>query len=63
MGKKQFNQKQKLEILKSAEKVGPKEAAKLAQIHYTTVYQWQRMLEALGEEGFLSGHEFPLRDA
>lgn len=54
MGTKQFSQKQKLEILKSAEKVGPKEAANLAQIHYTTVYQWQRMLDALGEEGFLA---------
>jgi len=54
MGKKRFNQKQKLEILKSAEKVGTRQAAKLAHIHYTTVYQWQRMLEALGEEGFLS---------
>jgi len=54
MGKKQFNQKQKLEILKSAGKVGLKEAANLAQVHYTTVYQWQRMLDALGEEGFLA---------
>ncbi|MHC4639111.1 MAG: integrase core domain-containing protein [Planctomycetota bacterium] len=54
MGKKQFNQKQKLEILKSAEKVGLKDAAKVAQIHYTTVYQWQRVLDALGEEAFLS---------
>ena len=54
MGKKQFNQKQKLEILKSAKKVGPKEAADMAQIHYTTVYQWQNKLDALGEEGFLA---------
>ena len=54
MGKKHFNQKQKLEILKSAKKLGPKEAADLAQIHYTSVYQWQKMLDALGEEGFLA---------
>lgn len=54
MDKKQFDQKQKLEILKSAKKVGPKEAANTAQVHYTTVYQWQRILDALGEEGFLA---------
>jgi transposase InsO family protein len=54
MGTKQFDQKQKLEILKSAEKVGPKEAGNLAKVHYTTIYQWKRMLDALGEEGFLA---------
>lgn len=54
MGRKHFNQKQKLEILKSAKKVGLKEAADMAQIHYTTVYQWQKMFDALGEEGFLA---------
>ena len=46
MGRKHFNQKQKLEILKSAKKVGLKEAADMAQIHYTTVYQWQKMFDA-----------------
>jgi len=54
MGKKHFDQRQKLEILESAKKVGIKEAANIAQIHYTTVYQWQKMFEALGEEGFLA---------
>jgi transposase InsO family protein len=54
MGSKQFNQEQKLVILKSAEKVGFKEAADIPGIHYTTVYQWQNKLEALGEEGFLA---------
>jgi transposase InsO family protein len=54
MGKKHFNQKQKLDILKSAKKVGPKEAADMAEIHYTSVYQWQKRLDALGEEGFLA---------
>lgn len=54
MGSEHFNQEQKLTILKSAEKVGIKEAADMTGIHYTTVYQWQNMLDALGEEGFLA---------
>jgi transposase InsO family protein len=54
MGTKRFDQKQKLAVLKSASRVGIKEAARLAEIHYTSVYQWQRRLDALGEEGFLA---------
>lgn len=54
MGRKQFDQKQKLAVIRGAEKVGIKEAARVAEIHYTSVYQWQRQLEALGEEGFLT---------
>jgi len=54
MGSKRFNQEQKLAVLKSASKVGMKEGARVAEIHYTSVYQWQRQLEALGEEGFLA---------
>ena len=53
MGKKRFDQKQKLKILESASKVGFKEASELAGIHYTAVYRWRNKLEALGEEGFL----------
>lgn len=54
MGKKRFSQKQKLSVLKSANKLGIKEAARLAKVHYTTVYEWKHQLEALGEEGFLA---------
>lgn len=54
MGTKRFDQKQKLAVLKSASRVGIKEAARLAGIHYTSIYQWQRRLDALGEEGFLA---------
>ena len=54
MSIKRFDQEKKLKILESASKVGLKEAADLAGIHYTTVYQWQRKLEALGKEGFLA---------
>lgn len=54
MGKKRFSQKQKLSVLKSASKLGIKEAARLAEVHYTTVYEWKHQLEALGEEGFLA---------
>jgi putative transposase len=54
MGKKRFSQEQKLSVLKGASKLGIKEAARLAEVHYTTVYEWKHQLEALGEEGFLS---------
>ena len=51
---KQFDQRQKLAILQSAKKVGIKEAAHMAGVHYTSVYQWRRRFEAMGEEAFLS---------
>jgi putative transposase len=54
MGSKRFDQKQKLAVLKSASRVGIKEAARLSGIHYTSVYEWQRRLDALGEEAFLA---------
>lgn len=54
MGSKQLRQEQKLAILKSARQVGIKDAARRAEVHYTTVYQWQHQLEALGEEAFLA---------
>lgn len=49
-----FNQEQKLTILKSAKEVGIKEAASLSGIHYSTIYQWQSKLDALGKEAFLA---------
>ena len=48
--KSHLTQKQKLDILESAKEIGIKEASDLAGIHYTTVYQWQRKLEVLGDE-------------
>lgn len=54
MGSKQFSQQQKLSVLQSAREVGMKQAALLAGLHYTTLYQWRRRLEALGEEAFLA---------
>jgi putative transposase len=56
MGKKRFSQGQKLSVLKTASKLGIREAASLAEVHYTTVYEWKHQLEALSEEGFL-GYE------
>ena len=53
MKQKQFNQSQKLAILKSAEKTSIKDAASVAGVHYTTVYDWKNQLESLGEAGFL----------
>jgi len=52
--KNQFTQEQKYIILGSAGKIGIKEAAKVAGIHYTTVYEWRNRLEALGKEVFLA---------
>ena len=54
MRKKQFNQKQKLAIVKKAKELGVREAARIAGVHYTTVYDWRNQLEALGEEEFLA---------
>ena len=56
MENKHFNQKQKLAILDSAGEVGIKEASRLAGVHYTTVYEWRRQLNALGKQAFLD-HE------
>jgi len=54
MGKRHFSQEQKLAILRRVAQMGIKEAAQVAEVHYTTVYEWKRQLEALGEEGFLA---------
>jgi len=54
MRTRRFNQKQKLAILESAKKVGIKEAARMADVHYTSVYEWRRRFEAMGEGAFLS---------
>ena len=54
MATKRFNQRQKLIVLKSAKKIGVIEAAKAADIHYTTVYDWKRQYESLGEKEFLA---------
>jgi putative transposase len=54
MGRKRFDQEEKWEVLKSAKKVGIKEAAEAAEVHYTTVYDWKKQFEALGEEAFLA---------
>lgn len=54
MKKNQFTQEQKYIILESSGKIGIKEAAKVASIHYTTVYEWLNRLEALGKEAFLA---------
>ena len=46
--------KKKLAILESAREVGIKEAGRLADVHYTTVYEWRKKLGALGGETFLA---------
>ena len=54
MVSKSYTQKQKLSILESAQRMGVKEAAQISGVHYTSVYDWRRQLEALGEEAFLA---------
>jgi len=54
MTTKYFDQNQKLTILEKAKEIGVKQAAKIAGVHYTTVYDWRRLLETLGEEAFLA---------
>ncbi len=51
---KHFGQEERLAVVKSAKEVGIKEAAQIAGVHYTTVYEWRREVDALGEEGFLA---------
>jgi len=52
--KQRFTQEQKLAVLAKARDIGVKQAAELIGVHYTTVYEWRKRLEALGEEGFLA---------
>jgi len=59
--KKQFTQEQKLAVLESSKEVGIQKAALLADVHYTTVYEWCRQFEALGEAAFLA-YQPPSRD-
>jgi putative transposase len=54
MSPKKFSQEQKLAIVKNAASIGFREAAKIAGIHYTTLYDWQRDLRSLGKEAFLA---------
>jgi len=54
MSSKQFSQEQKLAIVKNAATIGFKEAAEIAGLHYTTVYDWRRDLKSLGKEAFLA---------
>ena len=52
--KQRYTQEQKLAVLAKARDIGVKQAAELIGVHYTTVYEWRKRLEALGEEGFLA---------
>ena len=52
--KKFFTRQDKHEVLKTAMEVGVAEAAEIAEVHHTTVYDWRKQLEALGEKVFLS---------
>ncbi|MDA3791288.1 MAG: helix-turn-helix domain containing protein [Desulfobacula sp.] len=50
MSKKNFTQKEKIAVLKSAEKTNVRDVAKVAGVHYTKVYDWRQLFKAMGEE-------------
>jgi hypothetical protein len=54
MGSKHFNQEQKMTILNSAAEIGVRQAAELACVHYTSVYDWRSQLKSLGKHQFLN---------
>ena len=54
MSGKQFDQQQKAAIVENAKEIGFKEASRIAGVHYTTVYDWSREIEAIGKEAFLA---------
>ena len=53
MARKHFSQKPKLSILRSAKQTTVKDAANIAKVHFTTVYDWKKQFEVFGEQGFL----------
>ncbi len=53
MARKHFSQKQKLSILRSAEQTTVKDAANIAEVHFTTVNDWKKQFEVMGEQGYL----------
>ena len=53
MVRKHFSQKQKLSVLRSAGQTTVKDAANIAEVHFTTVYDWKKQFEVMGEQGFL----------
>ena len=54
MPKTNFTQQQKVAVLKSSKRTTIKDAAKVAGVHYTTVYDWRKQFEVMGEEVFLA---------
>ena len=51
---RRFSQEEKLRVLRSGQNIGIVKSAELAGVHYSTVYEWRRKLEVLGEEAFLA---------
>ncbi len=52
--KKRFNQKQKLSVIEKGAEIGISEAAEVAGVNASTVYDWKNQLEALGKDAFLA---------
>lgn len=54
MGSTRYNQEEKLSVLESAKQIGVEEAATIAGIKATTVYNWRNQLKQLGKDAFLA---------
>jgi putative transposase len=54
MSKKQFGPEEQFKIIESAREIGFTKAAEIAGVHFTTIYEWKRLLDALGKEAFVA---------
>ena len=54
MSKNHYSQKQKLAIVKKAKEIGIKEAAKICDVHFTSIYSWRKSLQEVDDQTFLA---------
>ncbi len=58
MGSTRYSQEEKLSVLESAKQIGVEEAATIAGVKATTVYNWRNQLKQLGKDAFLAYKPF-----
>ena len=54
MGSTRYSQEEKVSVLESAKQIGVEEAATIAGVKATTVYNWRNQLKQLGKDAFLA---------
>ena len=54
MSSTRYTQEKKLSVLESAKQIGVEEAANIAGVKATTVYNWRNQLKKLGKDAFLA---------